>query len=387
MKNGKRKTRFRGVYQLDNGSYFVRATYSNPYTRKTIEKCKVCKDVSLVDAENERIQIYKKLVEEVHSRSTTAHSLSLKTFASFVSWYFSFCKTHHIRNAGTIIRDRSTTETLLVPILGDYKMCDLKKDHIRHWVDEVQKKRKKNGLDLYSENTFKKAYRLLRAMIRTAYREGVIEADITKDLLVKFHFGNKAKKKSALTMEEVGKLLKVAERDLTMSAYIALGVSSGMRYGEMSALTWDDLNFEEMSINICKSHSQGILSNSVKNGNNFSLPLTDLAKDKLLILKNDQEGKYNPKNLVFLSRKTKSHISTMSFNRNLTKYCAIAGIDKKISSHSLRYSANSIMFLSGVDKLIIQRVLNHQSGDLMSLNYLSIDQEVKKEILDDIFSK
>jgi len=376
VKNGKRKTRFRGVYQLENGSYFVRATYSNPYTRKTIEKCKVVRDCSLVDAENERIKIYKKLVEDVHSRSTTAHSLSLKTFASFVSWYFSFCKTHLIRNAGTIIRDRSTTETLLIPILGDYKMADLKKDHIRFWVDEVQKRRKKNSIDLYSENTFKKAYRLLRAMVRTAYREGVIETDVTKDLLVKFHYGNKAKKKHALTMEEVGKLLKATERDLTMSSYVALGVSSGMRYGEMSALTWDDLDFQKMTINICKSHSQGILSNSVKNGNNFSLPLTDLAKDKLLMLKEEQEGKYNQKDLVFLSRKTKSYLSSMYFNRKLAKYCDLAGIDKKISSHSLRYSAN-----------IIQRVLNHQSGDLMSLNYLSIDTEVKKEILDDIFSK
>jgi len=385
--NGKKKTKFKGVYQLDNGSYFVRATYRNPHTRKTVERCKVCKNCSLVDAENERIKLYKELVGEVHSRSTTAHSLSVKTFASFVDWYFSFCKTHLIRSAGTIARDRPTAETLLIPILGSYRMAELKKDHIRFWVDEVQKKRKKKGLDLYSENTFKKAYRLLRAMVRTAFREGVIETDITKDLLVKFHYGNKAKKKDALTMEEVAKLLKATENDLTMCSYIALGVSSGMRYGEMSSLTWDDLSFQEMKIDICKSYSHGILSNTVKNGKNFSLPLTDLAKDKLLMLKEEQDGKYNPKNLVFLSRKTKSYLSTMYFNRKLKTYCELAGVGKHISSHSLRYSANSIMFLSGVDKLIIQRVLNHQSGDLMSLNYLSIDTEVKKEILDDIFSK
>ena len=45
------------------------------------------------------------------------------------------------------------------------------------------------------------------------------------------------------------------------------------------------------------------------------------------------------------------------------------------------------MFLSGVNPLVIQKILNHKSGDIMSLNYLSIDKDNKKKILDEVWQK
>jgi integrase len=130
-----------------------------------------------------------------------------------------------------------------------------------------------------------------------------------------------------------------------------------------------------------------ILQNKVKNGKNFTLPLPELARNRLLKLRTKTKEHYNPLNLVFKSRRTGKYLSPTHLNRLLKKYCKIAGIAKNISNHSLRYTCNSLLFVSGINPLVIQKILNHKSGDLMSSQYISLDDDVKKDLIDNIWVK
>ena len=389
MSKKKKKTKFAGVFLLDDKegtNYFIRCTFNCPLSKRTFERNKVVYGVNLVEAENIRINLYKDLKEEILNKTQTNHRISNKTFIDFSKWYFKFVIDNKIRSEGTVKRDKSICNTMIFPLIGDHKLHSLTREHIRWWLSEVQNLRR-NEVELYSENSFKKAFRLLKAMMNTALREGIITQDITSNIRVKFNYGNPPKQKDSLTFEEVDKLLEVSASDIMMNCYISLGVSCGMRVGELTSLTWDDICFDNNTISVCKSYSVQILQNKVKNGRNFTLPLPNLARERLLKLKDKTKGHYNPLNLVFKSKVTNKYLSPTYLNRKLKKYCKDAGIDKNISNHSLRYTCNSLMFVSGINPLVIQKILNHKSGDLISYNYISLDDEVKKDLLDNIWTK
>jgi integrase len=290
-----------------------------------------------------------------------------------------------IRSEGTIIRDKSICKNMLFPLLGHQKLSSLTREHIRWWISEVQKLRV-NGVDLYSEESFKKAFRLLKAMLNTAYREGIIKTDIVSNIRVKFEDGLPRRKKQSLTFEEVNKILYVSQDDIQFNAYFSLAVSCGMRVGELISLQWKDIDFENNNISVCKSYSLNILQNKVKNGKNFTLPLPELARDRLIKLYEETKEHFNPINLVFKSRRTGKYISPNHLNRKIKKYCKEAKIDKSISNHSLRYTCNTLLYTSGVAPALIQKILNHRSGDLISTHYISVDDDVKKEIVDNIWN-
>lgn len=388
MSRRRKKTRFKGVFQVNNEegtTYFIRSTFNCPITKKTHERTKTISDVSLIEAEHERIQLYKKLKDDVLNNIQSNHRLSNKTFKEYSNWYFKFVLDGKIRSEGTVIRDKSMYKHMLCPLLGHQKLSSLTREHIRWWIAEVQNLRVK-GVDLYSEETFKKAFRLLKAMLNTAHREGIIKNNIVSNIRVKFEDGLPRKKKQSLTFDEVNKILSVSQSDIQFNTYFSLAVSCGMRVGELISLQWKDVDFEKNTISVCKSYSLNILQNKVKNGKNFTLPLPDIARDRLLKLYEDTKDHFNPLKLVFKSKITGKYISPNHINRKLKKYCKEAQIDKSISNHSLRYTCNTLLYTSGVAPAVIQKILNHRSGDLISTHYISIDDDVKKEIVDNIWN-
>lgn len=386
----KKKTRFSGVMSIEgkdrDNTYQIRATFQEPTTKRQHERVRIINDVSLVEAEERRIELYKDLKKEVIGIRTSTHKLSSKTFKEYSEWYFKFVVDNDIRTINSSNKSKSLCNSMITPILGNIIMSDITKEHIRMFADQVQNIRK-NGVDLYSNQTFLTAYRLLKAMLNTAVCEDILKVRITDNIRIQFKYGKKSKQKNSLTFDEVNRLLDTSARELDFACFVALACSTGMRVGELIALTWDDVDFSKEYIKVSKTYDAGILKNSVKNGNNHTLPLPNFAKDRLIQHRKETLGSFNPKNLVFKGKRNNGYTNPLYYNNRLKKYCDAAGIDKHITNHSLRYTANTLLFLSGVDPLVIQKILNHKSGDIMSLKYLSMDKDTKKKIVDEVWQK
>lgn len=377
------RTKFPGVYSIGKGAYVLRVTCQDPLTKKISEREKTFRSGSLLEAEKERLDLYKSLKSQVENGRNAQSILSQVTYSDFLEHYFAEVESEGNRRKGSIQIDRETFAVMVTPIIGQIKMCSMNRSHLTYWRDSVQKLRKKDG-SLYALNTYKKAWRVVRATLRYAHRESIIDLDITSNIRMTFSIGIEAKQRIALTPEECSKMIDaVSAESLQIRGMVILGMIFGLRLGEISSLGFDSLDFESGEIRIERSFSNGFLEEGTKNGEINVLPMLPEIRSILERIQEEQSGKHNPNNLVFPSKRSRSYIRAGYFNQQLARICEKAGI-RKITAHDLRRTANTILFANNVSPELIRGVLNHKSS-AMSEHYLIVNQELTGSILSNVW--
>ncbi|MEG2570668.1 MAG: tyrosine-type recombinase/integrase, partial [Clostridia bacterium] len=83
----------------------------------------------------------------------------------------------------------------------------------------------------------------------------------------------------------------------------------------------------------------------------------------------------NPRdrNALFISGK-KNRISTETVKWLVKKYCALSGLDPKISAHKLRHTSATLMYKNGVDLRALQEILGHKHLNTTEI-YTHVDSD------------
>lgn len=152
---------------------------------------------------------------------------------------------------------------------------------------------------------------------------------------------------------------------------------TGLRIGELLALTFNDINLDKKTISINKSY-QRISGKDV-----ITLPKTPKSKrildipDSLnSIIKNYVDMLYKPKKNERLFPVTK-HL----FSNDMILYSKKANI-KKIRIHDLRHSHTSFLFNNGVDALSIAKRLGHEKVQTTLDIYTHLYKETDDKVLE-----
>lgn len=106
-----------------------------------------------------------------------------------------------------------------------------------------------------SPKTIKNYWGLLKIFFDVAVQEGIIQRE-ANPMLNKINRPKQEKKTvEAYSLEELNLLLKIAEEDENPDIKLILNLAllSGIRRGEMAALKWKNVNFEDGYIYICES--------------------------------------------------------------------------------------------------------------------------------------
>ena len=168
------------------------------------------------------------------------------------------------------------------------------------------------------------------------------------------------------TPEEFTKFINVVNDNLDNLMYRFL-YYTGVRLGEMIALTWNDMDFQRQTITINKSFTNKCeedtyIITSPKTEN--SVRIVDIDNKLTTLLKEHykEETKiYNFNNDVFIFGNF-IHISPTTFKRRLDKYIAIAGV-KRITPHGFRHSHVSLLINLGCDS----REVAERIGDTVQI--------------------
>lgn len=133
-------------------------------------------------------------------------------------------------------------------------------------------------------------------------------------------------------------------------AFVFFGLTTGMRFGELSALTWPDLEESEGVIRVSRAQNRGVVA-STKTGTVRTIPLTEDMKQVLTEHRRELVRSQHPGlkgNLVFPADDGGFH-SQSFLAKPLRQVCQEIGVNRRFTIHGLRRTYNTLMLRAGVD--------------------------------------
>lgn len=175
-----------------------------------------------------------------------------------------------------------------------------------------------------------------------------------------------------------------------MRTYFYLSAVTACRKGELLALQWKDVNFQERSININKTvtrtldNSQAIGKPKTANSNRV-IYIDDRTVQLLKEWKTKQKAflQSNGSNTIKIDQfifttSENTLLSLMTPNHWLTKIINRFNL-KQISPHGLRHTVATLLSQSGIPIKQIQMQLGDSDASIILNTYTHVDEAIKKE--------
>lgn len=265
------------------------------------------------------------------------------TFESLCNLYMEDIK-NRIKES-TFENKKLLFEKKIIPHFKNFKIQDIKPINIREWQGELIKEN-------YSETYIKTINNQITALFNYA---------------VKFYdlHSNPCHKAGSIGKKYADEMVIISPRDFEKvinlvtdeenKMFYTILFWTGMRKGELQALTYEDVDFEDKKISINKNLS-------VINGKEVvSTPKTEKSKRVIYVnnlvidcIKKMWDTRYEPEksDRIFL-------ISKFSIKRQFDTALQRAGV-KKMRIHDLRHSHASYLLSNGIDIVTISRRLGHE---------------------------
>ena len=223
--------------------------------------------------------------------------------------------------------------------------------------------------------------RPLKLVMKEAERKGLIKSDPFKEVNIAIYKQNAIKskyKRKPCSLTEIQAILDNCSHDCVRNI-IQFGFWTGCRIGEMFALEWGDIDFENETIDINKSASINRIIKSPKSDAGYRvIEMTPKAKDALQ--KQFQiTGKSGKR--VFVSPQGKNWIKTDSLGRFWKNALEKAGVEHR-NPYQMRHTFISYMLSIGNSPLILYRIVGHENPGIIYKHYARyIDQGTGRKLL------
>lgn len=287
----------------------------------------------------------------------------------------------------SLTRNYGILENQIKGYVGDYRVKELTSDIIqRELINALADKG-------YSLSTIHKAYVLLNEALNNAIEDNII----FKNPCSKVDLPSKSiippKKIEILTKEDIANFVKAAESNKTNSLQILLVLYTGLRCGELCALKWSDINFEDKILTVqrnvisSKKNVNGKLvrcveiENGTKTRMSRKIPLNNNAMNILNRLKEE----YGDSEFIVQTSSPIPDVSNIS--KQYDRLVAYAGIKGKTGIHTLRHTFASMLIERGMEINFISEILGHSSISFTYNTYIHLFEEQKAKnikMLDDL---
>ena len=274
----------------------------------------------------------------------------------------------------------------------DRDMLTLTKDDIQCW----QQQRESDGI---AYATLKRDYGALKTMVRHAYKEGAIDRHPLRDVTLQapthsekkeiFTVGKKSERRMLTEAERIGLLQGLEKFDARLREqrrssrahgkphlaslddvafahwfvpFCHLGLHTGLRPGDLYALTWRELNVQFGRL---QKYPEKTLHHPdpVK----VDLPLNTEIKD--VMTRWWQECGKPDDGLVFPSPRTDKQLGKTAHNKPWASVKRLGGLSGELVFYSLRHNFISTLLTLGVSIFEVARLVGHKSTRMIEANY------------------
>ena len=213
--------------------------------------------------------------------------------------------------------------------------------------------RKPNGKP-YSSGNLKNRIKALKSFFRFLYRRRYLLHDPAAS--IDYPRSERRLPRVILTREEARKILEAPDpmtvTGLRDRAILETFYATGIRAGELSNLTPDDVDTEERVLRIVLG----------KGRRDRRVPLTRAAAQALDLYLAKARGKLVRRQRRFLFLQNRgSRMDSSTLNRIVRQWAAAAGVKKRVTCHSFRHSVATHLLKGRADIRHIQALLGHAS--------------------------
>lgn len=300
----------------------------------------------------------------------------------------------------SLIRLKSTFDNHLLPAIGDVKLQDLTKSLLEQTYAEIfQKKNVVTHKDSTNKKTFKEPEYSHSTVNHLSFHfKRCLQYAVEENLLqknphdgVELHKLRPPKKVEAYTLEEHNKIVKFCKGDNKNYWLFYFLIGTGMRFGEATAITWDDVNMKDKSIRInktsvCLRGSCMIQDQPKTAAGNRTIYVSGNIISFLKMVRASQNPELNYRNLVFPNRNW-NIINNANALKHWKKACAIIDIPYK-GIHTLRHTWATRALEKGIDVKTVSIMLGHKNVITTMNIYQDVLTDQKKKVaeqLNDLF--
>ncbi|WP_345993735.1 tyrosine-type recombinase/integrase [Sulfurimonas sp. HSL-1716] len=255
-------------------------------------------------------------------------------------------KSKHLKHK-TMIAYRSSYSNHIVPYFKGKTASEIKPLHIKEFQDAMVDR----GLK-------KESVQFARILLKEAFENAVLNEHIQSnpvDAVSMPKIKYKKEKPKPFTLDEIDLILESAKGQL--KNFLGISFFTGMRSGELLALTWDDLDFTENTITINKTVAQGIINSAKTRSSERDIEMLDKCRE---FFKSQRLVTGLKNSYVFLNAKGNHYSSNDYFYGKYQALLESLNIEKR-ALHNTRHSFASIMLNNKVDTLWVSHTLGHEN--------------------------
>jgi integrase len=275
------------------------------------------------------------------------------TFADVAEEWFERCRFERDWSASTQVDYRSVLDAHLLPEFGPQRIEAITSEQIKHWRNELAEDGARG------RHTVNKIVTQLHAVFQHAVdHHGLLANPVAKvkrlresydaarfdfyspeeiETLVATAAAGAHRDPSRPAMSDTERALRAAEDRQDAAIYLTAALS-GLRRGELLALLWEDVDFEQSSIRVFEGYSAN-QPGKPKSRKSRTVPMVDKVASTLKDLK-DRNTYTAKNNLVFVSREG-THVDGSALRRRYLATLEAAGL-RRLRFHDLRHTFGSL---------------------------------------------
>ena len=278
---------------------------------------------------------------------------------TFAEWSKDFVNVYAVNNnkPSEVETKRSVLRVHLLPAFGEMRLDEIGLVHVERFkADELARGAKPKSIN--NDLT------IVRKSLDVAREWGKLAGAPPKIKWLRFV----KPERDFFAFEEAVRLLEGADPE--WRAMILIGLRTGLRLGELLALTWDAVDLVAGRLRVRQAAARGIVG-TPKNDRHREVPLSDEARAALRGLSSRLQGK-----LVFPGPGG-AMLTRGECRHPLWRACRKAGL-RRVGWHILRHTFASHLVMRGVPLRTIQELMGHSTIE-MTMRYAHLSPDVRRD--------
>lgn len=371
--------RWEGRYKvfLDDHSYKYRSVYGKT-CREVKEKLESVRIITGKDKDMTVLEEETKEADRVN-REEDQKKISEDDFSIIALKWLE--KIKETRKYSTYIKYRGIYERHIKDTMGDISIHDISSGLVNEKVFHV------NGETEYSQNLRHSILAVINQILRHAAESyGYPEIQLANKLS-----HNKSKRIEIINHTEQASLLRYLYQETDVSkAGILLCIFTGLRLGEICSLKWEDIDFEQMLIHVCRTVQRVAIE---ENRNRTTLmitepksvfsvreiPISDGIVQILNKIRHDEE--------YVIGGKTP--VDPRTYQNRFKRYLKAADV-KEYNFHALRHTFATNCIDHAMDVKSLSEILGHANIQITLNKYVHPTMDTKRRqlaVLDSVYGQ